>query len=73
MCHSNILSVFVIHIYLFRYDYFAVQDVDEVITPRKHNNWAEMMADLEKEASHIRSSFVFQNVYFLDNMQELFG
>ena len=29
-----------------RYDWIALLDVDEVIVPRKHNNWAEMMEEV---------------------------
>ena len=29
-----------------RYDWIALLDVDEVIVPRKHNSWAEMMAEV---------------------------
>ena len=60
--------------FLYRFDYISVQDIDEVLTPRNHSNWAEMMTDLEREATKIhpdiRSSYVFENVYFLDNMTD---
>ena len=29
-----------------RYDWIALLDVDELIVPRKHNSWAEMMAEV---------------------------
>ena len=29
-----------------RYDWIALLDVDEVIVPRKHNSWAEMMDEV---------------------------
>ena len=32
--------------YLLRYDWIALLDVDEVIVPRKHNSWAEMMEEV---------------------------
>ena len=29
-----------------RYDWIALLDVDELIVHRKHNSWAEMMAEV---------------------------
>ena len=31
---------------LLRYDWIALLDVDEVIVPRKHDSWAEMMDEV---------------------------
>ena len=54
---------------LYRYDWIALLDVDEVIVPRKHNSWAEMMEEAEPDAIKY-SGFTFTNIYFLDNMTE---
>ena len=32
----------------FRYKYIALLDIDEVIMPLKHTNWADMMEDAIK-------------------------
>ena len=57
---------------MYRYDYVALLDIDEVIMPLKHNNWAEMMKEVELEAwsvkNQTRASFNFRNVYFMDEM-----
>ena len=46
-----------------RYDWIALLDVDEVIVPRKHNSWAEMMAEVGLQAknhSHLSRISIFQ-------------
>jgi hypothetical protein len=42
---------------MFRYEYIALLDIDEVIMPLVHNNWAEMM-----EAVVAASLKVFRHV-----------
>ena len=37
---------------LHRYDWIALLDVDEVIVPRKHTSWAEMMEEVEEHTYH---------------------
>ena len=32
--------------FVHRYDWIALLDVDEVIVPRKHNSWAEMLEEV---------------------------
>ena len=41
---------------LHRYDWIALLDVDEVIVPRKHNSWAEMMDEVEDQLDIIITS-----------------
>jgi len=57
---------------LYRYDYIALLDIDEVITPIKHNNWADMMEEVVqtslKVKNETRASWNFRNVYFMDEM-----
>jgi len=57
---------------LYRYDYIALLDIDEVITPIKHNNWADMMEEVIetslKVKNETRASWNFRNVYFMDEM-----
>ena len=54
---------------MFRYDYIAVVDIDEVIMPLQHKNWNNMIRDIKNktpEASNNVSTFVFRNALFLD-------
>ena len=55
-----------------RYDYIALLDIDEVITPIKHSNWADMMEEVIqtslKVKNETRASWNFRNVYFMDEM-----
>merc|ERR1711884_886628 len=57
---------------LYNYKYIAVLDIDEVITPIKHNNWADMMEEVIqislKVKNQTRASWHFRNVYFMDEM-----
>jgi len=57
---------------LYRYEYIALLDIDEVITPIKHNNWADMMEEVIqtslKVKNETRASWNFRNVYFMDEM-----
>ena len=43
---------------LHRYDWIALLDVDEVIVPRKHTSWAEMMEEVEGHTYHIPLSYI---------------
>ena len=57
-----------------RYDYITLLDIDEVITPIKNKNWADMMEEIIKTSSKVKNetratnSWFFRNVYFLDEM-----
>lgn len=54
---------------MYRYDWIALLDVDEVIVPRKHKSWREMMEKVGPDANEF-SSWSFTNIYFLDYMTE---
>merc|ERR1719264_2519556 len=60
---------------MYRYEYVALLDIDEVIMPIKHNNWAEMMDEVVKASLKVknetRASWNFRNVYFMDEMTDL--
>jgi hypothetical protein len=57
---------------IYRYQYVALLDIDEVIMPLKRDNWVDMMRDVEEEAlkthNDSRASVNFRNAYFLDEM-----
>lgn len=57
---------------MYRYEYIALLDIDEVIMPLVHNNWAEMMEAVVEASLKIknesRASYNFRNVYFMDEM-----
>ena len=58
--------------YSTRYNYIALLDIDEVITPIKNKNWADMMEEVIqtslKVKNETRASWNFRNVYFMDEM-----
>ena len=58
---------------MFRYDYIAVVDIDEVIMPQQHNSWHEMIKEINKttpvESNNI-STFVFRHALFQDKEGE---
>ena len=58
---------------MFRYDYIAVVDIDEVIMPQQHNSWHEMIKEINKktpvELNNI-STFVFRHALFQDEEGE---
>eukprot|EP00092_Neocalanus_flemingeri_P000504 GFUD01000535.1.p1 GENE.GFUD01000535.1~~GFUD01000535.1.p1 ORF type:complete len:579 (-),score=145.76 GFUD01000535.1:297-2033(-) len=60
---------------MYRYEYIALLDIDEVIMPIKHNNWADMMKEVittsMKVKNETRASWNFRNVYFMDEMLDL--
>ena len=58
---------------MFRYDYIAVVDTDEVIMPLQHNNWKDLIREIKRktpEASNNISTFVFRHALFLDKEGE---
>ena len=61
--------------FIFRYKYIALLDIDEVIMPIKHTNWADMMKEVIttslKVKNETRASWNFRNVYFMDEMLDL--
>ena len=55
---------------VFRYDYIAVVDIDEVIMPLQHSNWSDLIKDIKMktpEAFNNTSTFIFRHALFLDN------
>ena len=59
---------------MFRYDYIAVVDIDEVIMPLKHSNWNDLIREIKRktsEASDNITSFVFRHVLFPDEMMKV--
>merc|ERR1719309_936731 len=60
---------------MYRYEYVALLDIDEVIMPIKHKNWAEMTEEVVKASLKVknetRASWNFRNVYFMDEMLDL--
>jgi len=59
---------------MYRYEYLALLDIDEIITPVRHNSWADMMREVieasSNEDNELKASWNFRNVYFLDEMLE---
>ena len=59
---------------MYKYEYIALLDIDEVILPLRHSNWAEMMEAVLMAAklakNETRASWNFRNVYFMDEMLE---
>lgn len=57
---------------IYRYDYVALLDIDEVIMPLHHQDWNGMMKAVEENSLKVknetRASFNFRNVYFMDEM-----
>ena len=57
---------------MYRYEYVALLDIDEVIMPMRRRNWAQLMDDVVeaslKVKNETRASFNFRNVYFMDEM-----
>merc|ERR1739844_78754 len=54
---------------IYRYDYIAVVDSDEVIMPRQHKNWNDMIREIKRKtslASENISTLVFIHALFLD-------
>ena len=58
-----------------RYEYLALLDIDEVIMPIEHSNWADMMEEVVKASLKVknetRASWNFRNVYFMDEMLDI--
>ncbi|XP_023326460.1 uncharacterized protein LOC111699919 [Eurytemora carolleeae] len=59
---------------MYRYEYVALLDIDEVIMPLQHNSWQDMMEEVIKASLKVknesRASYNFRNVYFMDEMLE---
>jgi len=59
---------------MYRYEYIALLDIDEVIMPLNHQNWSQLMEAVIVESLKVknesRASYNFRNVYFMDEMLE---
>ncbi|KAI1280351.1 hypothetical protein HDE_13834 [Halotydeus destructor] len=59
---------------LYSYDYLALLDIDEIITPIQHDNWAQLMDQVQRlslaEKNYTRASYNVRNAYFLDDLGE---
>lgn len=57
---------------LYSYNYVVLLDIDEVIMPIKHQNWSELMREVQRlsllERNYTRASYNVRNVYFLDDL-----
>ena len=61
------------YLFVFRYEYIAVIDIDEVIMPLQHNNWNDMFREIKRttpEASNNISTFVFRHALFMDKEEK---
>lgn len=52
---------------MYKYQYIALLDIDEVIIPKNASSWGDMIRTIRKNKT-VRSSYCFQNIYFLNNM-----
>ena len=53
----------------FRYDYIAVLDYDDLIVPKHHKNWNDMMKQIEHLHGK-KTSYNFENFYYFDSMMK---
>ena len=57
---------------IYRHQYIALLDIDEVIMPLKHTNWEDMMREAVQSSLKVknetRASWNFRPIYFLDRM-----
>ena len=67
ICQTLFSSAYLRNMY--RYEYITLLDTDEVIVPTNLTNWADLMEQLLTESGD-KSSWVFRNVYFFDDMLE---
>jgi len=60
---------------MYHYKYVAVLDIDEIIVPMGNiTSWSKMIHFLEEEtANQTKSSYVFRNIYFLDEFLDKKG
>lgn len=57
---------------LYSYEYLVLLDIDEVIMPLIHDNWSDLMKEVQRlslaERNYTRASYNVRNVYFLDDL-----
>jgi len=57
---------------LHSYQYLALLDIDEIIMPLRHENWFDLMQEVETlslaEQNYSRASYNVRNVYFFDDL-----
>ena len=51
---------------MYRVKYLFFNDLDEIVVPQKHQNWSQMMADIDQESI---GGFVFQHVLLQKNIK----
>ena len=61
-----------VHLNVFRYEYVAVFDYDEIFVPKIQPNWESMLDEIIN-VSGAHDTFQFRNTYFMDKMQEAHG
>ncbi|XP_049779911.1 uncharacterized protein LOC126176783 [Schistocerca cancellata] len=60
---------------MYKYDYIALLDTDEVIVPVKALDWHELMRSIESDATKTKQpdSYNVRNVYFFDDAKHAHG
>lgn len=57
---------------LYSYEYLALLDIDEIIMPIQHDNWIDLMDEVQRislrEKNYTRASYNVRNAYFLDDL-----
>ncbi|XP_069468244.1 uncharacterized protein [Ambystoma mexicanum] len=54
---------------MYKSKYVVFIDMDEIIMPKKHQNWTSMMADLQQQHSKM-GAFLFKNYVFPNNVYD---
>ncbi|XP_023324386.1 uncharacterized protein LOC111698309 isoform X2 [Eurytemora carolleeae] len=56
---------------MYRFDYFAVMDIDEVIVPTQNRTWMDILEELQRRnVSLNKASLTFRNGYFLQQYKD---
>ena len=60
-----------LHRYMYQTRYIACIDLDEVIVPRNHSTWNDLIVELEQQTeSQSIAGFSFENTIFNKNMED---